>query len=71
MFLRAGFQVMKSGAVMRIPVTLYGKCPRSLLWILRRLERLWPWAMHEYVLGVKWEWVSLDQDLMPKTVRVV
>src|SRR5438445_1518755 len=53
MFLRAGFHVMKSGAVMRIPVTLYRKCPRTLLWILRRLERVWPWAMHEYVLGVK------------------
>ncbi len=51
--LRAGFQVTKSGAVMRIPVTLYRRCPRRLLWILRRLERLWPWAMHEYVLGMK------------------
>jgi ubiquinone/menaquinone biosynthesis C-methylase UbiE len=60
LFLRAGFQVVKSGAVMRIPVTLYRKCPRSLLWILRRLERLWPWAMHEYVLGVKREMVDLD-----------
>jgi len=53
LFLRAGFQVMKSGAVMRIPVTLYRRCPGSLLWILTRLERLWLWAMHEYVLGVK------------------
>ena len=55
LFIRAGFKVMKSGAVMRIPVTLYRRCPRSLLWILRRLERPWPWAMHEYVLGLKRE----------------
>ena len=53
LFLRAGFQVVKSGAVMRIPVTLYRRCPSSLLWILKRLEKLWPWAMHEYVLGMK------------------
>lgn len=59
LFLRAGFQVMESGAVMRIPVTLYRRCPKSLLWILRRLEGLWPWAMHEYVLGVKREMVGL------------
>ncbi len=59
LFLRTGFQMMKSGAVMRLPVTLYRSCPRSLLWILRRLERLWPWAMHEYVLGVKRELVGL------------
>src|SRR6266516_2154808 len=51
--LRAGFHVTKSGAVMRIPVTLYRRCPRRLLWILRRLERTWPWAMQDYVLGVK------------------
>lgn len=53
LFLQAGLEVMKSGAVMRIPVTLYRRCPRSLLWILKRLERLWPWAMHQYVLGVR------------------
>src|SRR6266571_8569860 len=55
LFLEAGFKVARSGSVMRIPVTLYRRCPKSLIWILRRLERLWPWAMHEYVLGVKLE----------------
>ncbi len=53
LFLKAGFKIERSGSVMRIPVTLYRRCPRSLLWILRRSERLWPWPMHEYVLGVK------------------
>ena len=53
MFLKAGFKVAKSGSVMRIPVTLYRRCPRLFLPLLKRLERLWPWPMHEYVLGVK------------------
>jgi len=53
MFLEAGFKIVRSGSVMRIPVTLYRRCPRSLLGIIRRSERLWPWPMHEYVLGVK------------------
>src|SRR5437879_1920983 len=55
LFLKAGFEIVKSGSVMRIPVTLYRRCPKSPLWILRRLERIWPWAMHEYVLGAKRE----------------
>jgi hypothetical protein len=55
LFLQGGFEVMKSGAVIRIPVNLYRRCPKSLLWILRRLGRLWPWAMHEYVVGEKGE----------------
>jgi ubiquinone/menaquinone biosynthesis C-methylase UbiE len=50
---RAGFQSIRSGTVMRIPVTLYRKCPGSFVWILKRLERLWPWPMHDYVLGEK------------------
>ena len=62
LFLQGGLEVMKSGAVMRIPVTLYRGCPRSLLWILERLDKLWPWAMHEFVLGVKRDLVPLDQD---------
>jgi ubiquinone/menaquinone biosynthesis C-methylase UbiE len=53
MLLKTGFKVLRSGSVMRIPVTFYRRCPRSLLWILSRLERLWPWPMHEFVLGVK------------------
>ena len=53
MFLKAGFKIGRSGHVMRIPVTTYRRCPRLLLPILRRLERLWPWPMHEYVLGEK------------------
>ncbi len=51
MFEKAGFKVTRSGHVMRIPVTAYRRCPKSLLPILKGLERLWPWPMHEYVLG--------------------
>ncbi len=51
MFLKAGFKIERSGSVMRIPVTLYRRCPRFLLPILKRSERLWPWPMHQYVLG--------------------
>ena len=51
MFLKAGFKIERSGSVMRIPVTLYRRCPRFLLPILKRLERVWPWPMHQYVLG--------------------
>jgi len=53
MFLKAGFNIERSGSVMRVPVTLYRRCPKRLLWILRRLEKLWPWAMHDFVLGVR------------------
>ena len=53
MFLKAGLTVVKSGSVMRIPVTVYRRCPRSFLWILKRLDRLWPLPMHDYVLGEK------------------
>jgi|SRR6266487_2242266 len=53
MFQKAGFKTSRSGHVMRIPVTAYRRCPKSLLWMLRGLERLWPWPMHEFVLGVK------------------
>ena len=53
MFLKAGFKIERSGSVMRIPVTLYRRCPKRLLWILKRLERLWPWPMHDFVLGSK------------------
>lgn len=53
LFLKAGFQIVRSGSVMRIPVTLYRRCPGPLLSILRRLESLWPWPMHEFVLGIK------------------
>src|SRR6266550_1191012 len=53
LFLKAGFKVARRGSVMRIPVTVYRRCPKSLIWILRGLERLWPWPMHEFVLGVK------------------
>ncbi len=51
MFHTSGFRVVKSGAVMRIPVTFYRRCPRMLLPVLKLLERLWPWPMHDYVLG--------------------
>jgi ubiquinone/menaquinone biosynthesis C-methylase UbiE len=53
MFLKSGFKVVQSGSVMRIPVTLYRRCPRLLLPLLKQLERLWPWPMHDYVLGSK------------------
>ena len=53
MFEKAGFRVLRNGSVMRIPVTLYRRCPKRLLWILKRLERVWPWPMHDYVLGEK------------------
>ena len=51
MFEKAGFRVLRNGSVMRIPVTLYRRCPKRLLWILKRLGRVWPWPMHDYVLG--------------------
>ncbi len=60
---------MKRGAVMRIPVTQDRRCPRSMLSILRRLERLWPRAMHEYVEGGKRELVGLDRGQV-QTIRV-
>ena len=53
MFLNAGFKIERSGSVMRIPVTLYRRCPKRLLWMLKRPEKLWPWAMHNFVLGVR------------------
>jgi len=53
MFRKAGFNITRSGSVMRIPVTLYRRSPRLLLWMLKRLERIWPWAMHDYVLGIR------------------
>jgi len=53
MFLKAGFKIGRSGHVMRIPVTIYRRCPRLFLPILKRLERLWPWPMHGYILGEK------------------
>lgn len=53
MFVKAGFGPFRSGSVMRIPVTLCRKCPRLLLPLLRPLERIWPWSMHQYVLGTK------------------
>ncbi len=53
MFLRAGFTVAKSGSVMRIPVTVYRRCPRLFVPLLGQLEKLWCWPMHGYVLGSK------------------
>jgi ubiquinone/menaquinone biosynthesis C-methylase UbiE len=53
MLRKSGFKIGRSGSVMRIPVTAYRKCPRLLVPILKRLERLWPWPMHDYVLGEK------------------
>ena len=53
MFLRAGFNVVRAGSVMRMPVTIYRICPWAVLPMLKLLERLWPWPMHDYVLGEK------------------
>ena len=53
MFVKAGFKALGSGAVMRIPVTLYRRCPSSLLSVLKRLEILWPWPMYGYLIGSK------------------
>lgn len=53
MFLKTGFKVKRTGPIMRIPVTLYRKCPRLLLPALKPLERVWPWSMHDYVMGEK------------------
>jgi len=53
MFLKTGLKIVKSGSVMRVPVTVYRRCPGLLLRILKRLERLWPCSMHDYVLGEK------------------
>lgn len=53
MFHKAGFKVVRSGSVMRLPVTFCRKCPSFLLPMLKRFEKLWPWPMHNYVLGEK------------------
>ncbi len=65
LFLKAGFKVARSGSVMRIPVTLYRRCPKLLLGLLRGFERLWPWPMHEFVLGVKPRTLVHGLDLRP------
>lgn len=51
MLRKAGFEMLRSGTVMGIPVTFYRKCPKMLLHILKRLEPVWLWPMHEYVLA--------------------
>ena len=51
MFEKAGLKPIRSGSVMKIPVTVYRKCPKQLLWALELAERFWPWSMHDYVLG--------------------
>ena len=48
-----GFRVLESGAVLRLPVTLYRYAPKRIMFLLKRLDSLWPWSMHEYVLGEK------------------
>ena len=53
LFLKAEFRLARSGSVMCIPVTIYRRCPRLFLPRLKRFERLWPWPMHDYVLGEK------------------
>src|SRR6266571_3322162 len=51
MFLKAGFKIERSGSVMRIQVTMYGRCTKRIIWIMKRLDILWPLPMHDYVLG--------------------
>ena len=53
MFLKSGFTVVQCGSVLRIPVTIYRRCPRLFLPLLKQLERLWPWPVHNYVIGSK------------------
>jgi hypothetical protein len=53
MYLKAGFTVVKSGSVMRLPVTVYRGCPRLFIPLVKQLEKLWCWPMHDYVLGSK------------------
>jgi hypothetical protein len=53
MFLKSGFKIVRSGSVMRIPVTIYRRCPRLIVPLLKQLEKLWCWPMHDYVLGSK------------------
>jgi ubiquinone/menaquinone biosynthesis C-methylase UbiE len=60
MFRQSGLNPVQNGPVMRIPVTLYRRCPRRLLWILKPFERVWPWPMHEFVLGVKSEALRME-----------
>ncbi len=48
---RTGFLVVESGPVLRLPVTLYRRCPGRFIKALSILDRLWPWAMHQYVLS--------------------
>jgi hypothetical protein len=40
MFLKSGFKVVQSGSVLRMPVTIYRRCPRLFLPLLKQLERL-------------------------------
>ena len=69
MFLKAGLKVVRSGPVMRMPVTVYRRCPRLFLPLLRRLERIWPCPMHDYVVGEKAYYES--QASGPQTYRTL
>lgn len=53
MLLKAGFSILQKGSVIRIPVTLYRKCPRQLVPLLSKFEKLWPWPMHGYAKAKK------------------
>jgi SAM-dependent methyltransferase len=60
-------RVIEAGPVLRMPVTLYRRCPAKLLRVLRVLEHLWPWPTHEYVLGEKVSPKSLSLRIFYET----
>jgi ubiquinone/menaquinone biosynthesis C-methylase UbiE len=51
LFNASGLRVIDSGPVLRIPVTLYRRCPKKLLRAMNALDHIWPWPTHEFVLG--------------------
>ena len=52
-FRETGFKVIDSGAVMNIPVLIWRRCPKHLIRLMAQVDRLWPWPMHDFVLGEK------------------
>jgi len=52
-FRETGFRVIDRGSVMRIPVLIWRRCPKHLIRLMAKVDRLWPWPMHDFVLGKK------------------
>lgn len=53
MLLKAGFNVLRKGTVIRLPVTFYRKCPERLVPLLSKFDKIWPWPMDGYVKARK------------------